>query len=77
MGNYHSPGEWRHLVHYQVAESGTGGHFVMVRGFSSFHVKCECKPFWRWWEDSVPSMSDVSASLSSDGEMIQFLPCQM
>ena len=25
-GNYHSLGEWRHLVSYQVAQSRTGGH---------------------------------------------------
>ena len=25
-GNYHSLGEWRRLVSYQVAQSGTGGH---------------------------------------------------
>ena len=24
-GKYHSLGEWRHKVHYQVAQSGTGG----------------------------------------------------
>ena len=30
--NCHSLGEWRHLVSYQVAQSGTGGHFDMIVG---------------------------------------------
>ena len=25
-GNYHSLGEWRHMVSYQVAQYGTRGH---------------------------------------------------
>ena len=45
-GNCHSPGEWRHLVRYQVAQSGTGGLSGEGGGFSSFQVRCECKPFW-------------------------------
>ena len=44
-GNCHSLGEWRHLVCYQVAQSGTGGHFGEGGGFGSFQVRCECKPF--------------------------------
>ena len=35
-GNYHSPGEWMHLVRYQVAQSGTGGHSSEGGGFGSF-----------------------------------------
>ena len=31
-GNYHSLGEWRHLVNYQVAQSRTGGHSDMIVG---------------------------------------------
>ena len=31
-GNCHSPGEWRHLVSYQVAQSRTGGHSDMTIG---------------------------------------------
>ena len=31
-GNWHSPGEWRHLVSYQVAQSRTGVHFDMTVG---------------------------------------------
>ena len=30
-GNCHSPGEWRHLVHYQVAHSGVGHAVLMSR----------------------------------------------
>ena len=44
-GNCHSPGEWRHLVSYQVAQSGTGGHSDKGVGFSSYQVRCECMPF--------------------------------
>ena len=31
-GNCHSLGEWRHLVSYQVAQLGTGGHYDMTLG---------------------------------------------
>ena len=31
-GNCHSLGEWRHLVSYQVAQSGTGGHSDVTIG---------------------------------------------
>ena len=31
-GNYHSLGEWRHLVSYQLAQSRTGRHFDMTVG---------------------------------------------
>ena len=31
-GNYHSLGEWRHLVSYQVAQSMTGFHSDMTVG---------------------------------------------
>ena len=31
-GNCHSPGEWRRLVSYQVAQYGTGRHFDMTIG---------------------------------------------
>ena len=31
-GNCHSLGEWMHLVNYQVAQSGTGGHTDMTIG---------------------------------------------
>ena len=48
-GNYHSSGEWRHLFRYQVAHSGTGGLSGKGGVFSSFQVRCECKPFWRGW----------------------------
>ena len=44
-GNFHSLGEWRHLVHYQVAQCGTGGHSVMVRGFISFQVDVSASLF--------------------------------
>ena len=40
-GNCHSPGEWRHLVRYQVAQSGTGGHSGKAVGFGSYQVKCK------------------------------------
>ena len=29
-GNYNSPGEWRHLVRYQVAQSRTGDFLARV-----------------------------------------------
>ena len=35
-GNYHSLGEWRNLVRYQVAQSGTGDHSGEGGGFISF-----------------------------------------
>ena len=35
-GNRHSPGEWRHPVSYQVAQSGTGGLSDEGGGFGSF-----------------------------------------
>ena len=44
-GNYHSPREWRRLVSYQVAQSGTGGLSGEGGGFGSFQVRCECMPF--------------------------------
>ena len=31
-GNFHSLGEWRHLVSYQVAQSRTGGHSDVTIG---------------------------------------------
>ena len=31
-GNYHSLGEWRHLVSYQVAQSRTRGHSDVIVG---------------------------------------------
>ena len=30
--NFHSLGEWRYLVSYQVAQSGTGGHSTAMVG---------------------------------------------
>ena len=48
-GNYHSSrGEWRHLIHYQVAQYGIRGLSGKGGGFSSFQVRCECNPFWKW-----------------------------
>ena len=44
-GNFHSPGVWRHLVRYQVAQSGTGGHSNEGVGFGSYQIRCECMPF--------------------------------
>ena len=44
-GKCHSSGEWRHLVRYQVAQSGTGGLSDEGGGFGSFQVRCECMPF--------------------------------
>ena len=44
-GNSHSMREWRHLVHYQVAQSETGGNSGEGGGFGSFQVRCECKRF--------------------------------
>ena len=35
-GNCDSLGEWRHLVRYQVAQSGTGGHSIKGVGFGSY-----------------------------------------
>ena len=34
-GNCHSPGEWRRMVSYHVAQSGTGGHSDEGLGFIS------------------------------------------
>ena len=48
-GNFHSPGEWRHLVRYQVAQSGIGGISIKGGLFISFLVRCELKPLWRGW----------------------------
>ena len=31
-GNCHTLGEWRHLVSYQVSQSGTGGHSDVTIG---------------------------------------------
>ena len=44
-GNCHSPGEWRHLVCYQVAQSGTGGISDEGVGFGSYEIICDCRPF--------------------------------
>ena len=44
-GNYHSLGEWRHLVSYQVAQLRTGGHSDMTAGMCSRRIRCECKLF--------------------------------
>ena len=44
-GNFHSLGEWRHLVRYQVAQFGTGGHSDAGVGFGSYQIRCECMPF--------------------------------
>ena len=35
-GNYHSPGEWRHMVRYQIAQSGTRGQSDEGVGFGSY-----------------------------------------
>ena len=40
-GKYHSLGEWRHLVSYQVAQSRTGGHSDMVKGLVPSMVRCK------------------------------------
>ena len=43
-GNFHSLGEWRRLVSYQVAQSRTGGHtdmtigLVLTRSYVSAHL---------------------------------------
>ena len=45
-GNFHSLGEWRCLVSYQVAQSRrTGGHSDMTTEMCSRRIRCECKPF--------------------------------
>ena len=44
-GKCHSMGEWRHLVSYQVAQSGTRNHSNEGVGFGSYEIRCECRPF--------------------------------
>ena len=44
-GNCHSSREWRHLVHYQVAQPANRGHSGEGVGFGSYQVRCECMPF--------------------------------
>ena len=48
-GNCHSSEEWRHLVRYQVAQSGTGGHSDKGVGFISYQVRCECTNISSLW----------------------------
>ena len=45
-GNYHSLGEWRHLVSYQVAQSRrTGGHSGMTVGLVPTRLDVSASPF--------------------------------
>ena len=50
-GNYHSLGEWSHLVSYQVAQSRTRGHFDMIVGMCSLMIIYECMPFHHCEQD--------------------------
>ena len=45
MGNCHSPGEWRHLVSYEVAQSRTRGHFDMTVGLVPTRSNMSVEPF--------------------------------
>ena len=44
-GNFHSLGEWRHLVNYQVAQSRIGGHFDMTVGLVPTRSDMSAIPF--------------------------------
>ena len=45
-GNYHSLGEWRHLVSYQVAQSRrNGGHFDVTVGLVPTRSNMSVEPF--------------------------------
>ena len=54
-GNFHSLGEWKHLVSYQVAQSRrTRGHFDMIAGMCSLMIGYECKPYHHYEKDLFP-----------------------
>ena len=60
-GNYHSLGEWRHLVGYQVAQSRrTGGHSDMTIGLVPTRSDISASPSIIV-VGCVPSWMDVSA----------------
>ena len=54
-GNYHSLGEWRHLVNYQVAQSRrTGGHSDMTIGLVPTRSDVSVEPFHHCEQDVIP-----------------------
>ena len=53
-GKYHSLGEWKHLVSYQVAQSRTGVYSDMIVGMYSLMIRYECKPFHHYEQDVFP-----------------------
>ena len=59
-GNYHSLGEWRHLVIYQVAQSRTGGHSDMTVGLVPTSSDMSASPFITV-VGCVPAWMNVSA----------------
>ena len=55
-GNYHSLGEWRHLVSYQVAHSRRiGGHSDMTVGLVPTRSNVSTEPVHHCKQDVFPS----------------------
>ena len=51
-GNFHSLGEWRHLVSYQVSQSRrTGGHPNMTIGLVPTRSYVSVEPFHHYEQD--------------------------
>ena len=59
-GNYHSLGEWRHLVSYQVAQSRTGVYYDMTVGLVPTRSNMIASPSIIF-VGCVPAWVDVSA----------------
>ena len=50
-GNCHSLGEWRHLVSYQVVQSGTWGHSDVTVGLVPTRLDMSAEPFHHCEQD--------------------------
>ena len=59
-GNFHSLGEWRHLVSYEVAQSSTGVHSNVTVGLVPTRLDMSASPS-TMVVGCVPALVDVSA----------------
>ena len=70
--NCHSPGEWRRLVSYQVAQSRTGGHSNMTVGLVLTGLDVSAHLFKHTcWIGSL-YVSNVSANPFFDHVLIRY-----
>ena len=74
-GYYHSLGEWRHLVNYQVAQSGTGVHYDMIVGLVPLGSYVSARLFEHACWIGSSHVSDVSADPFFDHWLIRYKCC--